>query len=64
MDTYIKGKEHFEQLGPWYLARIVGGLLIAVVAMRTDSSRKIMWLGVVWLFVNALWITAIYSDLF
>jgi hypothetical protein len=34
------------------------------VAMRTDSSRKIMWLGVVWLFFNALWITAIYSDLF
>ncbi|NTE81839.1 hypothetical protein G6M12_09780 [Agrobacterium tumefaciens] len=64
VDTYIKGREHFEQLGPWYLARIVGGLLIAIVAMRTDSSRKIMWLGVIWLFFKALWITAIYSDLF
>ncbi|WP_185984993.1 hypothetical protein [Aureimonas mangrovi] len=63
VDTLIKGVQHFQSLGVWYVARLAGGATIALIAMRVRSSRKLTWLGVLWLCVNIVWITALYSEL-
>ncbi len=63
VDTLIKGKDHFDALGIWYIVRIVAGAIIAVIAMRTEDSRKLMWLGLTWLAGSILWITMLYSEL-
>lgn len=63
VDTLIKGKAHFETLGVWYIVRIVAGTAIAIFAMMTEDSRKLMWLGLAWLLGSILWITMLYSEL-
>jgi hypothetical protein len=63
VDTLVKGLQHFQSLGAWYVARLVGGTAIALIATRVRSSHKLMWLGVLWLCVNIVWITALYSEL-
>ncbi|MCX8997669.1 hypothetical protein NOF55_11200 [Rhizobiaceae bacterium BDR2-2] len=62
-DTLIKGAEHLESLGGWYLVRTFAGIVIALVAMRMENSRALMWLGLVWLTCSVIWITMLYSDL-
>jgi hypothetical protein len=63
IDTLIKGREHFASLGLWYIVRVVAGTAIALFAMRTEDSRKLMWIGLVWLLGSVLWITMLYSEL-
>ena len=63
VDTAIKGEAYLKSLGAWYGARLAVGALIAIVAMRTDSNRKLMWLGIAWLVINTVWITFLYGDL-
>lgn len=62
-DTLIKGYEHLRSLGPWYILRTLGGIAIALAAMRTKRSRKLVWLGLIWLAGSALWITFLYGSL-
>ncbi len=63
IDTLIKGREHFYALGWWYLVRTAFGAVIAIIAMRTEDSRKLMWLGLIWIAVSIIWITLLYSTL-
>lgn len=63
VDTLIKGREHFESLGGWYLARIAAGVVIALAAIRTGNGRILMWLGLGWLICNLIWITMLYGEL-
>ncbi|MGV0911499.1 hypothetical protein [Martelella sp. FOR1707] len=63
VDTLIKGREHLTSLGVWYGFRLVAGTVIALIAMRTQESRKLMWLGLVWLAGNIVWITMLYGVL-
>lgn len=63
IDTLIKGIDHLYALGPWYGVRLVSGIGIALLAMFTSSSRRILLLGSLWMLGNIIWITALYSDL-
>lgn len=63
VDTAIKGLDHFRALGPLYPVRTLAGAAIALTAMRTQSSNRLKWLGIVWLVCNIAWITMLYGDL-
>ncbi|WP_292055020.1 MULTISPECIES: hypothetical protein [unclassified Martelella] len=63
IDTLIKGRDHLTSLGIWYGVRLAAGTLIALIAMRTENSRKLMWLGLIWLAGNIIWITVRYRAL-
>ena len=63
VDTAIKGREHLNELGSVYYARILLGTIIAIIAMKTGNSRKLMWLGLIWLGFDTIWITITYGAL-
>lgn len=62
-DTLIKGWEHFLSLGVWYVIRMAAGLAIALAAIGTENSKRLTWLGLVWLACEVVWITLLYSEL-
>ncbi|QQM32124.1 hypothetical protein JET14_08255 [Martelella lutilitoris] len=63
VDTLIKGRDHLAALGIWYGVRLVAGAAIAFTAMRTADSRKLTWLGLIWLAGSIVWITVLYGGL-
>lgn len=62
-DTSLKGQGYMALLGVGYFLRIGIGLAVAFVSMRTDDSRRLMWLGVIWLVVDIIWIANRYGAL-
>ncbi|KFI28367.1 hypothetical protein CN97_19015 [Haematobacter massiliensis] len=62
-DTSLKGQDYMAKLGAAYFARLGIGLVIAFISMRTEDSRRLMWLGVVWLIIDIIWIARHYGVL-
>jgi hypothetical protein len=61
LDTALKGKEYFFQLGPEYLFRAAFAIVLAVIAACVRSARSVAVIGLIWLTYNMSWILRFYA---
>ncbi|SMG06263.1 hypothetical protein [Paracoccus sp. J56] len=63
IDTAMKGRAHWQALGSEYPLRLLVGVSIALLAMRTGRPRSLLILGIVWLVYDLSWIIRRYDSL-
>ena len=63
IDTAIKGWGRFQMLGPEYPARLVIGILLCLVAMRTANRRFQFLFALLYLLYDISWILRLYDTL-
>jgi hypothetical protein len=61
LDTALKGKEYFIELGPEYLFRSAFAIVLALIAARVRSARSVAVIGLIWLAYNTSWILRFYD---
>ena len=61
VDTLVKGEPYFDTLGTQYLVQVPAGLVLAIIAIRTENRKFHLGLVILHLCYQAWWIYLLFN---